>query len=126
MTETYEVRSDNLAKTASIMVQVLLGTAPGDMEFVPQHPQVATPEMWQNIMATWHQRGSRHVGFIGLVNMVPTAVFNEPLDPRTTAGLAVAFGVFVGTLVTSAYAEIAEVKELERIYAYSDPSCLPN
>jgi hypothetical protein len=116
---TYEERRDELATKASVLVHVLLGAAPGDMEFMPTYPQASTQEAWQALIPEWGKRGLHSVGFIGLVDMEPRAVWSEPLDPREVAALAVAFGVYVGTLVTYAYKTQAEVSELERIYAYS-------
>jgi hypothetical protein len=120
MTATYEERRENLATKASILVQVLLGNTPGDVEFMAAYPDASAPETWEALKPEWGKRGLHSVGFIGLVDMQPTAVFSEPLEGQQVQALAVAFGVYVGTLVTHAYKTQAEVSELERIYAYSD------
>jgi hypothetical protein len=117
---TYDERRDDIAAKASILVQVLLGTTPGDMEFMPAYPQATTAETWQALIPEWGKRGLHSVGFIGLVDMEPTAVFSEPLDPRQVSALAVAFGVYVGTLVTNAHKRQTEITELDRIYSYND------
>jgi hypothetical protein len=120
MTATYEERRENLATKASILVQVLLGNTPGDVEFMAAYPERASPETWEALKPEWGKRGLRSVGFIGLVDMQPTVVFSELLEPKQVSALAVAFGVYVGTLVTNAHNRHTEVSELERIYAYSD------
>jgi hypothetical protein len=125
---TYSERLDQLALSSSIMVQVLLGRTPGDMEFVPLKPRPASAEMWEGLHAQWPGRGLRLAGSIGLVDGAPQLVLKEPLGAVQVEALAVAFAAYIGCLVKSALtadtfaAEIerAEVSELERIYAYSD------
>ncbi len=118
---TYEGRRDELAAKASVLVQVIIGATPGDVEFIPTYPRSSSSaEALQALLPEWGKRGLHSVGFLGLVDMQPTAVFSEPLEPKQVSALAVAFGVYVGTLVTHAYKTQAEVSELERIYAYSD------
>jgi hypothetical protein len=125
---TYEARRDDLAAEASVLVQVLLGSAPGDMEFRAIAPIPATAEMDADLRRRWPVRGLRPVGFLGLVGGTPRAVFSEPLPDEQVQALAVAFGVYIGSLVKSALtadnfpAEIerAEVSELQRMYAMPD------
>jgi hypothetical protein len=125
---TYDERRDHLALSSSIMVQVLLGHAPGDMEFVALKPRPASAEMWEELHARWPGRGLRLAGTIGLVDGAPQLVLKEPLDGVQVETLAVAFAVYIGALVKNAMtadnfaAEIerAEVSELERMYAHPD------
>lgn len=124
---SYEERRDHLAANASILVQVLLADAPGDMEFVPLAPRPASAALWHEL--TWQPgRGLRVVGVIGLVDGAPQLVSNELLDARQIESLAVAFGVYMGSLVKSAMTadsftheiERAEVSELERMFSVPD------
>jgi hypothetical protein len=125
---TYDERRDELAINSSILVGVLSGDTPGDMEFVPIRPQPATDAMREELRLRWPGRNLRGVGYIGLVGGMPQLVLSEPLEDRQVGALADAFAAHIGTLVKSAMtagsfaAEIerAEVSELERIYAYSD------
>ena len=126
---TYDERRDQLALDSSIMVQVLLGHAPGDMEFVPLKPRPASDDRWTELRAQWPGRGLRLVGTIGLVDGAPKLALREPLDAVQVDALAVAFAVYVGALVKEAMtsdgfaAEIerAEVSELQRMFAMTDP-----
>jgi hypothetical protein len=125
---TYEKRRDELAINSSILVGVLLGDTPGDMEFIPIRPQPATDEMREELRLRWPGRNLRGVGYIGLVGGAPQLVLAEPLAAVQVEALAVAFAAYIGCLLKSALtsdrfaAEIerAEISELERIYAYSD------
>jgi len=122
---TYNERRDQLVLNSSIMVQVLLGNTPGDLEFVQLKPRPASAETWEALGAQWHVRGLRHAGSIGLVDGAPQLVLREPLGTNQVEALAVAFAAYIGCLVKSAMtshnfaAEIerAEVAELERMYA---------
>jgi hypothetical protein len=126
---TYEERRDTLAVNSSILVQVMLGGARGDAEFSLVYPRPANAvAMEEELRARWPGRGLRAVGFIGLVNMQPQLVLKEPLGDVQVQALAVAAGVYFGTLIKAAMtsgsftAEIerAEVSELERLYAMPD------
>jgi hypothetical protein len=77
---SYDQRRDQLALDSSIMVQVLLGHAPGDMEFVPLKPRPASDDRWTELRAQWPGRGLRLVGTIGLVDGAPKLALREPLD----------------------------------------------
>jgi hypothetical protein len=126
---TYEHRRDDLVINSSICVGVLLGDMPGgDMEFVPIRPQPATDAMREDLRSRWPGRGLRGVGYIGLVGGAPKLVLQEPLDAVQVEALAVAFAVYIATLVKSAMTsdgfaveiERAEVSELERMFAMPD------
>lgn len=125
---SYEERRDELAINSSVLVGVLLGDTPNDVEFVPIRPQPATDSMREDLRMRWPGRNLRGIGYIGLVGGMPQLVLSEPLDDSQVGALADAFAAHIGTLVRSALtangfaAEIerAEISELERIYAYND------
>lgn len=111
---TYEERRDELALKSSVLVQVILGTARTDAEFVPLKPKPATAEMHEELRQRWAGRGLRAVGFIGIVDGAPQLVSNEPLDEMQVEALSTAFGVYVGTLLRGATNDNPIVAEIER------------
>jgi hypothetical protein len=77
---SYDERRDELAINSSILVGVLLGDTPGDMEFVPLRPQPATDAMREELRLRWPGRNLHGAGYIGLVDGAPKLVLKDPLD----------------------------------------------
>ena len=120
---TYSEKSTQLASDASIAVLALLGTAPGDVEFIPLKPRMADENMLAELKARWPGRGLRSVGVIGLCGMSPRCAFNEPLEPEQVSALSGAFLAYVHALFYGHFAtqqELAEVAEIERLYSLPD------
>ena len=92
---TYEERRDELAINSSILVGVLLGDTPSDMEFVPIRPQPATDAMREELRMRWPGRNLRGVGYIGMVSGMPQLVLSEPLEDRQVGALADAFAAHI-------------------------------
>ena len=114
---TYTEKSQQLALDASIAALALLGTTPGDCEFIPLKPRAADKTMLADIAARWPGRGLRSVGIIGLCGTGPQCVLKEPLDSHEVALLTYDFLAYVNAVG----AEAAEIAELERMYALPDP-----
>jgi hypothetical protein len=117
-------KSNQLAINAAVLVQVLMGDAPGDVEFVPLKPRMASSTMLADIKARWPGRGLRVVGLIGLSSdMKPLSSFNEPLTPQQVDALSTAFLTYVHVLLGESFAqqhEATEVQELWRLYSLPD------
>ncbi len=128
MLSTYDERCKKLAGDSSIMVAVLLGDAPGDMELVAVKPWFACNDGWESLRTQSQWRGLRCVGCVGLVNDEPRVVLEEPISLDAACKLAVQFAVYVSALIEaattaglfSAELERAEVMELERLHAVPD------
>ena len=120
---TYSERSTQLALDSSVAVYILMGTAPGDAEFVPLLPRPATQRMWEEMRARWPGRGLRPIGVIGLVGTTPKVVLREPLEPEQVDALAGAFLAYLDVLFRDSFAahsEVAEIAELERLFLLPD------
>jgi hypothetical protein len=125
---TYIEKSAQLAIEASVSVQILLGTTPGDCEFVPLRPKLADANMIADIAARWPGRGLRSVGVIGLCGTTPSLVLKEPLDPEQVNALGAAFLRYVNVLFGANFVEqreAVEIAELERLWSLQD-NRLPN
>ena len=57
--QTYSEKSTQLAVDASVAVLALLGTAPGDVEFIPIKPILADENIHAELKARWPGRGLR-------------------------------------------------------------------
>ena len=99
---TYLEKAADVAGASSIAVQVLLGAAPADIEFVPIRPRPADAQMLADLKSRWPGRGLRSIGIVGLVGLTARAAFKEPLEPKTVDALATAFLVYVAALTTPA------------------------
>lgn len=125
----YTQNAAQLAIDASVAVQVLLGTAPDDCEFIPLKPKPADADMLNEIAMRWPGRGLRSVGVVGLVGTSPRVALREPLEPETVDRLVVAFLTYINALFGQSFQEqraAIEIAELQRIYAYRDPSAPVN
>lgn len=109
---TYQEKSTQLACDASIAVQVLLGTSPGDMEFIPLKPQAANAEWLSELKARWPGRGLRAVGFVGLVDGVPQYCLKETLSIRQTTALESAFMAYLDVMLKPAAPIETEVEPM--------------
>ncbi len=96
---TYTEKSTQLALDASVAVQVLMGTAPGDCEFIPLKPKAADEAMLADLKARWPGRGLRSVGVIGLCGTAPRCAFKEPLVVQPGTCFTFQTGEMVYTLV---------------------------
>ena len=114
---TYTEKSHKLALDASIAVLALLGTRPGDCEFIPLKPHAADDTMLADLTARWPGRGLRSVGIIGLCSAGPQCVLKEPLESHQVSALTDEFLAYVNAVGP----EAAEIAELERMYALPDP-----
>jgi hypothetical protein len=125
---TYIEKSAQLAIEASVSVQILLGTTPGDCEFVPLRPKLADANTLADIAARWPGRGLRSVGVIGLCGITPSVVLKEPLEPEQINALGAAFLTYVHVLFDANFVEqreAMEIAELERLWSLQD-NRLPN
>lgn len=105
---TYEERSTQLACDASIAVQVLLGAARGDVEFIPLKPQVANAEWLSELKTRWP--GLRSVGIVGLVDGGARCALREALTPEEVNALADAFLAYVDVVLKPAAPIEADVE----------------
>jgi len=121
---TYSEKSTQLALDSSVAVQVLMGTTPGDCEFIPIKPRTADARMLADIAARWPGRGLRSVGIIGLIGAVPTCELKEPLEPEQVTALAGAFLTYLHGLFSDSFAEQiegVEIAEMRRLWSLEDP-----
>jgi hypothetical protein len=120
---TYLEKSTQLALDASVAVQVLMGTTPGDCEFIPLKPKAADETMLADIAARWPGRGLRSVGVIGLCGTSPCCAFKEPLESDQVSALAGAFLAYLHVMFAdsiTAQMEAAEIQELQRMMSIPD------
>ena len=120
----YSERATQLACDSSVAVQVLLGTTPGDCEFIPLRPRPADANMLAGIAARWPGRGLRSVGVIGLCGITPCYALKEPLEPEQVSVLTDAFLAYLHALYChrmAAHLEQAEINELTRVWSLNDP-----
>jgi hypothetical protein len=123
---TYTERSTQLALDSSVAVQVLLGSAPGDAEFIPLRPRPASQQMWDELKARWPGRGLRSVGVIGLIGTTPQVELKEPIGEEQCCRLAEAFIAYLNVLFQGNFAahreavQADEIAELERLYMLPD------
>jgi len=118
-----EKKSTQLALDASVAVQVLMGTAPGDCEFIPLKPKAADETMLADLKARWPGRGLRSVGVIGLCGTSPCCAFKEPLESKQVSALAGAFLTYLSVMFADSIAaqmQAAEIAELERVLTLPD------
>jgi hypothetical protein len=119
---TYTERSTQVALNCSIVTLVLLGSAPGDCEFIPVRPRLADNSFRAEMRARWPGRGLRTVGTIGLCLSGGVSVrcaLKEPLDPAQVEQLGTAFTEYLWTLLRDGLAE-QEASELLRLWALPD------
>lgn len=119
----YLEESRQLALDASVAVQVLMGSDPRDVEFIPLRPKAADTSMWAELAARWPGRGLRSIGVIGLVGIVPKVALKELLEPKQVSLLTTGFLAYLHELLSGSFAaqtEAAEIAELERVYLLPD------
>jgi hypothetical protein len=125
--QAYSERLAELVLSSSIAVQAVLGSSPGDAEFIPLLPRPADDRMWAELKARWPGRGLRSVGVIGLVGNTPQLELKEPLEDEQVRALAEAFIAYLDVFLQGSFAahreavESAEIAELERMWTLVDP-----
>jgi hypothetical protein len=120
---TYTEKSTQLALEASVAAQVLMGTTPGDCEFILLKPRMADASMLADLAARWPGRGLHSVGIIGLVGATPRWAFKEPLETEQVDALAGTFLFYLNALFGRSLAEQlgeAEIRELGRLWSLPD------
>lgn len=101
MRKPYIEEAADIVANASVAVQVLLGEADNDVEFIPLRPHPANGEWLADLAARWPGRGLRSIGVLAMVDGTAKAAFKEPVSLDVVSRLAAAFQVYCETLATS-------------------------
>ena len=121
---TYSEQVTQLALNASVAVFVLMGTTPGDVEFLPLKPNAADENTLAALRDRWPGRGLRQVGCMGLsFDMTPLSVFKEPLAPEQFDALSYAFLTYAYALLGERFTrqrESAEIRALQYWWSLPD------
>lgn len=112
---TYDERAAQVAQDSTVAVLALLGTEPGDSEFIPLRPRFADQSTLAELAIRWPGRGLRPVGVIGLCGTSPRVAFREPLSSDEVAALSNAFLVYLNTLLSSSFQEQLKVAEIQKL-----------
>jgi len=113
--QTYCEKSPQLALDASIAVFVLMGTTPGDVEFLPLRRKMADENMVAELKARWPGRGLRPVGVIALCGTSPHFALKVPLEAEQVSALARAFLAYLHALLADGFAAQIEAEEVQEL-----------
>ncbi len=120
--QPYMQRAAQVVCDSSIAVQVLLNPDNTDLEIWPLKPEANESELTSR--QEFAGRALRSVGVIGfgLQGLKPFTAFKEALEPDVVNAISRTFLEYLRVLIGESFSDAAEIAELERIYAYRDPS----